>query len=170
MVPHILNLGTVWHSVTRLTLLSICWTGVWMCPFRRFGRDTNLLTLLGIEPHFRDCPVRSLVTISTDVPACLNEWYDYGVTSGYISYQLWKICPYSWLMYRLYWVSACPACTLMISALVQCFSNIFRCEGTPKIIIHIPRNPYLWKQKRNNSNNNNNKETVVSARRLLQNF
>ena len=24
MAPHILNLGTVWHSVTRLTLLSIC--------------------------------------------------------------------------------------------------------------------------------------------------
>jgi hypothetical protein len=44
--------------------------------------------------------------------------------------------------------------------IAPCFLNIFFKRGTPKILFHIPRNPYQWKWKQKN-------EAIGSARRLL---
>jgi hypothetical protein len=47
--------------------------------------------------------------------------------------------------------------------LSQRSSNLFFREGTPKITVHIPRNPCLRKRKKNNNNKNKNKRVLADG-------
>ena len=65
IAPCIFNVGTKWGWVVFFTPRSLYPRGEMAAG--RFGEDINLLLLPGIERRFLGCPVRSLVTVPSEL-------------------------------------------------------------------------------------------------------